>query len=74
MLLAERAKALQQANPALKAFADMQGKGPPHLTSKARLLGCLIVKTHDKTQQSSCVDGKALRLAQITLVYMPLSM
>ena len=27
LLLVERAKALQQANPALKAFADMQGKG-----------------------------------------------
>jgi hypothetical protein len=26
MLLVERAKAIQQANPALKAFADMQGK------------------------------------------------
>ena len=25
LLLVERAKALQQANPALKAFADMQG-------------------------------------------------
>ena len=33
MLLVERAKAIQQANPALKAFADMQGKlllTPPH--------------------------------------------
>ena len=27
LLLVERAKALQQANPALKAFADMQGMG-----------------------------------------------
>ena len=36
MLLVELAKAIQQANPALKAFADMQGK--PTISSFSRFL------------------------------------
>ena len=37
MLLVERAKAIQQANPALKAFADMQGKLNLRLSNDLRL-------------------------------------